>query len=213
MMTTRTPRAEQRNDAWLNRIREWRAERPRHERFNSLLGVVLDNQADTWAHALINFSRGEVGTIFSVANIVFHNLLSAPTFTEASMLSSNGRMARRILGMSLRRSYRRLQSASVERERVYWHADLNTLHSGVAHQRDFRNTVATIKQSLDMLEYEVSRWPQLPDSQFYGQRNQIMYLLMSLRNYPQETMTREDYTVEGEVCDAVDFDQAVIHDT
>ena len=69
------------------------------------------------------------------------------------------------------------------------------------------------KGDLDALEHEAARWPQLPDSQFYGRRNQIMLLIMSLRNYGTETMIREDYTLRGSEFDPLEFSDSMVYDT
>ncbi len=70
-----------------------------------------------------------------------------------------------------------------------------------------------IKDLLNDLQCYVQRWPQIPNSQFYGLRNQIVYLPMNLRNYPATTMTSEDYTVPGEEYDPLSFENSWRGDT
>ena len=122
-------------------------------------------------------------------------------------------MARQILGMSLRRSQMRLGSLQARREQFWRFTDSLREHSGFLQERDFDRRVRSITRLADDLRHRVKRWPQTPDSQFYGIRNELMYQVMGLQNYPQVSMTEEDYTVMGGPYDAIDFESTWVHDT
>ena len=106
-------------------------------------------------------------------------------------------MARQILGKSLRRSQMRLGSVQARREQLWRLTDSLREHSGFLQERDFDRRVRNITRITDDLRHRVKRWPQTPDSQFYGIRNELFYQVMGLQNYPQVSMTEEDYTVMG----------------
>jgi hypothetical protein len=175
MLPRRIVDADERMLAYYDGLEEHRINRPRHERVNSLMGWVQDSQPATWSDAVIRFSRSKVGSVFTVDGIIFHNLLSAECYSGAALLSRNGEMARQILGMSLRRSQMRLGSLQARREQFWRFTDSLREHSGFLQERDFDRRVRSITRLADDLRHRVKRWPQTPDSHFYGGRNELMY--------------------------------------